>query len=191
MNKQITALALAAAAWFPLSAAAAPAPEPSSEGPISDALGLRGRLPSTPPPTAGAAIAAEKGGVNLEVTVAIAISQEVVVNVPELSPDGKTVKTVQQKRVVTSMVPETRIERIQADAVKFFTVGRDGKLESIDSAKALGMLKQFTPVLYGQPAEVDPRNLEQVKPGTLYLVLPLHQPESIPVPLPPGAEKRI
>jgi hypothetical protein len=48
------------------------------------------------------------------------------------------------------------------------------------------MLKQKTPVLTGDKADVEPQNLELVKPGTLYLVLPPPEP-----PLLPGADKRL
>ena len=186
MNGTRMWLALAAAAWFVLRAAAAPAPTPPSQGPISDALALRGVLGKTAPPTLSTAVVVEKGVIETECALAIPVSKEVVETVT--LPNGKQ---EQVARVVTETVYETRTVRLMVDGLKFYTVTAEGKLEAIDAAKATGMLKQKTPVLTGATADVDPRNLELVKPGTLYLVVPLPQTDVLPR-LPPAPDgKRI
>ena len=120
----------------------------------------------------------------MESPVMVPQAQEVVENVA--GADGKV---VQVKRVVMSIVSVPRTVRVQLDGLKFFTVTAEGKLEAIDAAKATEMLKHKTPVLSGDGADVDPRNLELVKAGTLYLVIPPHWLEPIPQPLfPPGAK---
>jgi hypothetical protein len=186
MKRTWMGLALASAAWFALSAGAAPAPTAPSEGPISDALALRGVLPKTPPPTASVAVVPEMGVIELGRVVLVPVAKEVTETV--VGPDGKQ---EQVKRVVTETVPQTTTVRVKAESVKFFTVTRDGKLDALDAAKAAAMLKQRMPVLTGDSPDVDPRALELVKPGTLYLVPPPPEPELPHVPpLPPGADKR-
>jgi hypothetical protein len=62
---------------------------------------------------------------------------------------------------------------------KFFVVTKDTKLEPISVEKARTMLKTKIAVLYGESADVDPRTLELVKPGTLCV---------IPIPIDPMPE---
>ncbi len=183
MKANRNGLALWAAAWFVLPAAAAPPLAPSSEGPISDALALRSVLGKTAPPMPGAAVWVEKGVIEMESLVVVPNIEEVTVTVAE--PNGKS---HQEVRVFTSTAYVPMSVRRTMESIKFFTVTAEGKLQPLDADKAAGMLKQKTPVLTGDGADVDPRALELVKAGSLYLVLPPPQPESIPVPLPPAAK---
>jgi hypothetical protein len=190
MNRCTTALALATAAWITFTAAAAPAPEPPSQGPISDALALRSLVPTTPAPTANVAVSTEKEIVQMESLVAIPVFREVVDTIT--LPNGQT---EQIKRAVSSVQYETRTIQVKADGIKFFTVGKDGKLEVVEPGKAMEQLQKRTPVLTGDSAEVDPRNLALVKAGTLYLVLPptpseIFAPPGRPLQVPPEAIKK-
>ena len=179
MNNSRTWLALAAAAWLALPAAAAPVPAvgPGSQGPISDALRLRDKLPQTAPPQATPAVM-DENFIEMErrnmVQVAKAVEETIEM-------DGKKV-TVQ--RIVTEMVPQVYKVRVAVKDCKFFLVTNDGKLEALDVKKAGTMLKKPTPVLTGDKADVDLKTLAVVKPGTIYLVAPLNQVPEAPVPLP-------
>ena len=181
MNRKRMWLALATAAWLPLTAAAAPAPPPPSEGPITDALALRGILPATAPPSAATAVTAGEGVIELQSLVMVPVEKVMTDTVTQ--PDGKK---VQIERVVTTTEFTIRSVQWKADALKFYLVAKNGKLESVSVAKATAMLKEKKPVLTGDGDEVDARNLEVVKPGTLYLVLPPPQQEPTPIPIPPG-----
>ena len=57
---------------------------------------------------------------------------------------------------------------------------RDGKLEAVETRKAVAHLKKPMAVLTGERAKADPRHLELVKPETLYLVIPPPQPLAPP-----------
>jgi hypothetical protein len=173
-------LALAATAWFMLSAAAAPAPTPPSEGPIAEALALRGVLGKTPPPSVTTAVLAENGVLEMATPVLVPQVQEVAENT--VGPDGKVVVV---KRLVSTMVSVPRVEQVKVDGLKFYIVSKDGKLDPIDSGKATGMLKKKSPVLTGESADVDPQGLELVKAGTLYIVVPAPQPPAVPQPFAP------
>jgi hypothetical protein len=116
-------LVVATAACFVLPAAAAPAPTPSSQGPISDALALRGVLGKTAPPRVSTAVLVEKGVIETGYQVAIPVNKQVVETIS--LPNGKQEQVV---RVVTETVYETRATRINVDSVKFFTVTTEGKL---------------------------------------------------------------
>ena len=179
-------LSLAAAAWLVLPAAAAPAPTPPSDGPLSDALALRGLIGKTAPPMASNTMVVEKGVIEVGSLAAVPVAQSVAETVT--LPNGKQEQVV---RTVTSVQYEPRYVRYKVDAVKFFTVTAEGKLQPLDAAKATETLEKTTPVLTGDSAEVEARNLELVRPGTLYLVLP--PPEAPPLPgaaPPPGGGKR-
>jgi hypothetical protein len=181
-------LALAAAAWFGLSAAAAPAPR--SEGPISDALAVRALLPATTAPLVTPAVMVEKGVIELQ-ALEVETRQMKFTEIVVL-PNGKQAPV---ERVVTQAIYQMRAARRKTEGIKFFTVTAEGKLEAIDAAKATGMLKERTPVLTGGSADVDPRALELVKPRTLYLVLPqaggpLDTPTPPAEPMPPPPPER-
>jgi hypothetical protein len=206
-----TILCLALATLGASLAEAAPAPSPISEGPISDALAVRALLPNTAPPTVTAAVTAGEGVIELESSTISMVTETrvrtVMTNVAEtrkelanvVGPDGKP-QTVERTIVVN--VPVAREEaftvtvaratggaakaRIAAKSCKFFTVTKESKLESLDAAKAMAMLKTRTAVLTGANAEVDPRNLELIKPGTLYLVAPPSAQIPDAPPPPPG-----
>src|SRR5262245_24131883 len=175
MNFSSMGLALWAAAGFALTAAAAPAPAPSpvSQGPISDYLRLRGKLPPTEPPHA-MRVRVEEGNIEVERRLAV-YTQEVRQTV--VKRDGREV-TVQS----TVVVPRYTVEKatVPVKDCKFFQVTRDGKFEAVEASKAAARLKKPTAVLTGECAEVDPRHLELVKPGTLYLVVPPPKPPELP-----------
>ena len=65
-------------------------------------------------------------------------------------------------------------------------VGKEGKLEALDADKAAALLKKSTPALLDGSSAVDPRHLELVKPGTLYITLPA-EPHRHEIPATPQA----
>jgi hypothetical protein len=175
-------LAVLVLAGLGLSAAAAPAPTPApaSQGPVSDFLRRRAELPAGEPPQ----VVSLRG--NEETITAI---HNRVVFVPAtqnvaVEMEGRTV--VEQRTV---LVPQAQTWR-RAAAVKdckFYRVGKEGKLEAIEADKVAEQWKKPTEVLAGPSAEVDPRHLALIKPGTLFLVLPdaRKMPPVVPVPPPP------
>jgi hypothetical protein len=94
----------------------------------------------------------------------VAVTRERVVVV-----EGKEVKVTEAVTIAKPVLVKTKLT---AKECKFFVVAKEGKLEALDVKKAAAMLKKPTAVLTGDSAEVDPRNLEVVKPGTIYLVIP-------------------
>jgi hypothetical protein len=77
---------------------------------------------------------------------------------------------------------------VQAKAIKSFVVTKEGKLEALEADKLADAIKKPTPVLLGESAEVDPRYLELIKPGTIYLAVP--QQTGVPVtPVLPPMER--
>jgi hypothetical protein len=182
MNRSTMWLALAAA-WLALRAAAAPVPAvgPESQGPITDALRLRDKLPATAPPTVmKVALRGDDIEVERRLPVYVPITREV-----NVERDGKVEKVTQTTYVPSAVV---RQETVPVKGCKFFRVTNEGKLETLDVKKAAAMLQKEAPVLTGDRAEVDPKYLERVKPGTLYLVLPPRQ-ELPPQPAPPPPKK--
>jgi hypothetical protein len=159
------------AAWLALAdvAPAAPAPTPGSEGPITDALRLREKMPPGAPPSVMAVSMPDAGTLEVERRTMVYVTK-IVEEI--IMMDGKQVKV---QRAVSEPVSQVHREKVEAKACKFFTLGKEGKLESLDAAKAAPMLKKSTPVLTGDRAEVDPRHFEMVKPGTLYVVVPPQQ----------------
>jgi hypothetical protein len=211
MNISRALLALGAVACFPLAAAAAPAPVPgpASLGPITDALRLHGMLAKTVPPHAVPAVMVEEGVIGLEYRTMVPVTTKRVVTqtVAETRAEKQKVrgpggKVEEVTRYVTVMVPVSRevavtemrpggkpqIRKVTAKACKFFEVSKEGKLKALDAAKATALLKKKTAILTGNSAEVDPRHLTLVKPGTLYLVLP--PPEPLPSPLKPPPDEK-
>ena len=177
MNFSRMGLALGAAAGFALTAASAPAPAPSppSQGPISDFLRLRGKLPQTAPPPV-IKVHAEEGTLQVERPVA-QYTQEL---------RETTVKQggIERKVQYTVMVPRfiSQKETVAVKDCKFFRVTRDGKLETVETRNAAARLKKPTAVLTGEDAKLDPRHLELIKPGTLYLVIPQGRSPMPPLP---------
>jgi hypothetical protein len=172
---------LVAAAWLAAAAAtAAPVPDrpPASQGPISDYLRLRGKLPASEPPRA-MKLAVSGDTIEVESITTVPVVEEVARAVQR---DGKVVI---EKQLVTKSVAQVRKQAVAVKDCKFFEVSRDGKLEPVEAAKVAALLKEPRAVLAGQGTEVDPRNLELVNPGTLYVVFPPPLPEVVPVPLPP------
>jgi hypothetical protein len=161
-----------------LTATAAPLPEtaPDSKGPISDALRMRGKLPEHPAPKATRAVLKDD---KLEVDNYVA----------EVRPETRTVITiVDGKEIAQTVTVYVTVVRgikmsVPAKDCKFHVVAKEGKLEAIDAKKAASMLAKETAVLTGQGAEVDPRHLEMVKPGMVYVMLPA-TPVVVPTPIP-------
>jgi hypothetical protein len=172
-------LALGMAACFVLTTAAAPITPsgPESKGPISDVLRMRGKLPATTPP-AGMKVVLVDDILEVErwVTQYVTEARERTVVV-----DGKEVT---EKYAVSKAVPVVTKSKVTAKDCKFFVVAKEGKLEAIDLKKAAERLKKPTAVLTGDSAEVDPRNLEVVKPGTLYVITPLPAGKGLVEPIP-------
>jgi hypothetical protein len=73
-------------------------------------------------------------------------------------------------------------ETVPAKAINSFVVTKERKLEPLDAARLADLLKKRTPVLIGNSADVDPRHLELMAPGTIYLSIPprLFLPEELP-----------
>jgi hypothetical protein len=192
------------AAFLTQAAAAAPVPigTPASLGPISDFLQRRDRALLAAPHVTSAVMPEESSirigrrvlayqATEQVRTEYVTVAKEVIEKVK--LPGGKIQEV---KRVVTETQPVQRkvlvnvpVERIEmvtmkAEACKFFLVTKDGKLEALDTAKAAPLLKKATPVLTGDSAEVDPRSLELVKPGTLFVVFVSAEPDAVVAPRP-------
>jgi hypothetical protein len=184
MNPSRFWLAVLAFGGLGLAAVAAPAPVPKSQGPISDFLRLRASLPPGAPPSI---VEVQGGEETLTVTHRVPVYEQVAKTVA-VEVDGRTVQ-----QVVTTTVSKAVLvnAKVALKDCKFFRVSKEGKLEAVAADKAAGLLKKKTAVLTGTSAEVDPRQLELVKPGTLYLVLPdvMNMPAEplAPPPLPPKA----
>jgi hypothetical protein len=186
VNFSRSALAALAAAGLGLTAAAAPPPAPRSQGPISDFLRHRAAVPSAAPPR----VVKVRGD---EETITMTHRQVVFVATTQAATVERDGKTVTELRTV--IVPQVQLTeaKVAVKDCKLFRVSKDGKLEAIDPGKAAARWKKPTDVLYGTGADVDPRFLELVKPGTLYLALPevMPMPEEAPVPLPPPKGERL
>lgn len=181
MNRFTIGVALTAASWFALPASAAPAPIPArtSQGPITDALRLRGLLPRTGPLSATPAVMAADGSLELQRRVMVYVQKQVTEIVQR--PGGRVEEVT---RVVTEAVAQAATVRVIVKSCKFFVIGKDGKLEALDAGKATAALKTMTAVLTGESADVDPRTLELIKPGTLCVIHLPPDPTAPPPPLP-------
>jgi hypothetical protein len=177
-------LALPLMAWIAATVLAAPAPAPESQGPISDALRLRDKLPKTAPPTSHRVVLRDDNIVEVE-RVRYNYAYEVVTR--KVQRDGNEIEVAQY---VARAIPVVYREQIAVKSCTFYTVTKEGKLEAVETKKAAAQLKKLTLVLTGDSAEVDPRHLEVVKPGTLYVVLPAAAtPYSVPAAAPGSIEK--
>jgi hypothetical protein len=180
MNRTKLCLTLALAATVVLTAHAAPAPAPESQGPISDAQRLRGKVPSTAPPGSTRVTMIDENTLEVE-RVTYQYVAEIRTRTVEVQ--GKNVEVTE---TIGKAVPVTVQQRVPAKNVKFYTVTKDGKLDAIEAKKAAPLLKKPLAVLIGDKTEVDPRNLQIVKEGTLYLILPPPEPEAlVPPPFAP------
>src|SRR5262245_49888295 len=138
MNLTRLWLSPAAAAWLALAAAAAPVPvgAPESQGPVSDALRTRDRLPPAEAPQAMKVVlrgeALEVGRRVIEYRME---EREAAVE----GPGGRV-----EKRKYAVAVPVTRLvtAAVPAKDCKFFTVTKEGKLEAMAASKAAALLKQ-------------------------------------------------
>jgi hypothetical protein len=169
------------AAVFALPAVAAPVPvgTPASQGTISDYLRLRETIPQTTAPHAGPAVMVGDGTLEMERRIMVYVP---VTEVMTVQQDGKNVQVARTTYRTTAKV---EMVRVKVDGCKFFSVTKEGKLEALETAKATGMLKKRTAILAGEGCEVDPRHLELIKPGTLYLLVPQPEPTLNPPPIPP------
>jgi hypothetical protein len=185
MNLTRLWLSPVAAAWLALAAAAAPVPvgAPESQGPVSDALRARDKLP---PAEAPQAMKVVLRGEALEVGRRVI---EYRTEEREATVEGPGGRVEKVKYAVAIPVTKLIAATVPAKDCKFFTVMKEGKLEAVAPDKAAVLLKQPTAVLTGNSAEVDPRHLETVKPGTLYVVVPSTTAEALPPPPPPLGAK--
>ena len=81
-------------------------------------------------------------------------------------------------------------QTVPAEKIKAFTVTKAGKLEAISNATLVEMLAKPTPALIGD-ADLDPRHLELIRPGTLFLAIPpdaYRQPPPLKEPIQPKKE---
>jgi hypothetical protein len=196
-------LALALAAWLVPAGHAAPAPALVSQGPITDALRLIGLLPRAAPLHVCPAVLAEEGIIALERRTVISV--RVRRNVPVMVPVTRQVveavrlpggKVEQRTRQITELITQWRqveetvampggaVEtvRLAVKTCKFFVVSKEGKLETVDAPRAVALLKKKTAVLTGDSAEVEPRALELIRPGTLCVIVPPPAPPATPAP---------
>lgn len=204
------------AAWLAasaLSAAPIPSRPPTSQGPISDALVLRTKVPTTAAPEVKKVAMSDEATVEVHSRVMVPTEVTETVNQTEyvttvrervVQRDGRDVKVVEPVSVPVTrqvmvkklvMAPGDKIEKrsIPAKECKFFTVNREGKLDPLKATDAATQLKQPTTVLTGFAAELAPGYLELIKPGTVYVVLPATNPSTVvppPMPLPRGEKPR-
>lgn len=198
------------------SASAAPVPEggPSGQGAISDYLLRRDSLPAVEAPLPAKVVARDNTleVVDLSFEYRMAVREQSM-KVQETVPihdvrervvrrDGREVtekftivvhQVRERERIVQvpfmMAVPVLRKRTANLTDCRFFTVTRAGKLEPIEAGLAVKRLAEPTAVLTGSQPEIDPRHLELVKPGTLYLVRPTAPAGPIapgPVPFPEG-----
>jgi hypothetical protein len=176
-------LSLIAVAWLVLTAAAAPVPPhvPESEGPITDFLRQRDRLPATAPPRV---LQLRGDGTRFEIERMVTkyVAQTRAVEVEEAGRK-KTVYSTVSIPVVTMYK-----QAVAMKDCKIFTVASGGKLEAVELKKVERLLRKPTAVLVGDSPTVEPRHLELVQSGTLYLVLPpapatpVMPPDAPPIP---------
>jgi hypothetical protein len=185
-------LAVLAVGGMALAVAAAPAPAPKSQGPVSDFLRLRATLPAGEAPSV---VEVSSDDETLTMTHRMVASVPTVrTQTVEIEIEGRRVSQVQ---TVTVMVPVVQYLRrkVPVKECKVFRVSKEGKLEAVEADKGAAQWKKPTEVLVGTSAEVDPRQLELIKPGTFYLVLSERAVRTMPweavapVPRPPKAER--
>lgn len=181
MNLSRVLLVLTAGVWLAMVGTAAPVPDipPPSQGPVSDILRQRDKLPMTASPRA-MSIRGDKDLLEVERT-----AYQYVTEVREGARQVEGGRVEKYQYTVTVPVAVTYKQQVNTKECKFFTVTKAGKLEALDAAKALPMLKKPAAVLAGESAELDARQLAMVRPGTMFVVIP--QESAVPVPVPgPG-----
>jgi hypothetical protein len=134
------------------------APPPAS---IAAILRLRAKLPAA---TAPHFMRAEiKGGfIDLPQAEFAVVDRKVAVKV------GDRIEERVEKATVTRHV----MVRMDVKAVKAFLVSKEGKLEPLAPGRLHNLLNKSTLVLAGDSADVDPRHLELIRTGTIFLLLP-------------------
>jgi hypothetical protein len=105
------------------------------------------------------------------------------VEIRERTVSQPVVRWVERQTVATKPVIRTVPCQVSANAIKAFVVTKEGKLEPLAQAKLLDALAKPTRVLTGQ-ADVDPRHLELIRAGTIYVVI--QEPSR---PQPPGEKQ--
>jgi hypothetical protein len=153
----------------------APADAPGSIGAI---LRMRDKLPRGSAPTTSEVVLKDD---MLEVTRQV-MYQTLVTEEVIMEQDGKPVKAI---RTVTVPRIELVKQGVAVKAIKSFVVTKEGKLEALDAEKLADAIKKPTRVLLGDSAEVDPRYLELIKPGTIYLAVPQQTGAPVTPVIPP------
>ncbi len=174
-------------------------PEAPAMNGIGGILRVRDKLPRTAPPSASTVVL-DLGNLTLmrpvieyrqemmrvRDTVVVQVPVVVVVNVNgrlEKRTEVRTeTKEVERDVAVAKGVVRLVKQIVPAEKVKAFLVTKAGTLESIPQAALLEMLAKPTPALIGD-ADLDPRHLELIRPGTLFLAIP---PEGNRPAPPPG-----
>ncbi len=196
---------------------AVPPPKPAG---IQAILRGRDKLPQSFPPTA-AEVTAKDGAIVItrQVVGHIPVAKEFTVQVVHLVPFAETIDVKIddriEKREVTKYKEVVREEKrvatffepiwvdnktVAVKSIKAFVVSKDGKLDPLAGTKLLDMIAKPTRVLVGEGADVDPRHLELIRAGTIYLAFPkATAPEDGPperpkaqyeeIPLPNGASR--
>jgi hypothetical protein len=78
---------------------------------------------------------------------------------------------------VTQVFPQLERQTVALASLRAFVVGPQGKLEPLDRDRLAGLLRKGRPALVGDTDDIDPRFLELVRPGVVYLsVSPTHPP---------------
>jgi HEAT repeat protein len=123
---------------------------------------------------------------------AVSIQSEVVMKDGAIEITRPKIQQVEFRETVVVQQPitvarrgwyiELAKETVPAKSINSFVVTKEGKLEPLDAAKLADLLKKRTPVLIGNRADVDLRQMELMAPGTIYLSIPpgLFLPEELP-----------
>src|SRR5260370_6333895 len=150
----------------------ADAPSPSS---VAGILAVRDKLPRGSAPVV-AEVEMKDGMIEVGRQVMRLVPRAEEVAVP--TADGRVQKVV---RTTTVQVVQIEKQAVEAKTLKAFTVTKDGKLEALDAAKLPDLLKKPTTVLIGDSADLDPRHLALITPGTIYLSIPPNRPPHSPL----------
>ena len=186
---------------------AQPGDAPPSKGSIQAAVQKRDKLPLTFPPGT-AEVVLKDGAIHLtrQVLVYVTVSKEFTVQVTQLVPYAQTIEVKvgdrlekreitkykpvlrEEKRVATFYDPIAKSEKqtIAVKSIKAFVVNKDGKLDALAAAKLLDLIAKPTRVLVGEDADLDPRHVELIRAGAIYLALPK---TTVPGNAPPESRK--
>lgn len=159
--------------------------------PVEKALRLRGKPPLSAPPTP---LAVEFKGGDALITATVVemvpetrrVTQNIVEQVPvtervAVTVDGKVREeqrvvlravTRQVERNVTVHRAVLRLVQTRLDlrAAKAFQLDKEGKLQPLDATRLPNLIGKDGRVMTIESAEVDPRHLELIRPGTVFLL---------------------